>query len=82
MSTVCSTIPLSDVPSPISPCGICRQVIREFCAKNMPILMVPSDYNERVAQGKEDGIIETDLKELLPYDFGPEDLELPQQAQK
>ena len=30
--------------SPISPCGICLQVIREFCAPEMPILLVPGNY--------------------------------------
>ena len=59
---------------------MCRQVIREFCALNMPILMVPNDYDARVAQGKEDGVIETSLNELLPYSFGPEELELPRHA--
>ncbi|KAF7346186.1 Cytidine deaminase [Mycena sanguinolenta] len=35
---------VTDVPSTISPCGMCRQVIREFCALDMPILLVPGDY--------------------------------------
>ena len=45
----------------------------------MPILMVPADYEERVAKGKEDGVLECSLGELLPHSFGPEDLELPRQ---
>ncbi len=65
--------------SAISPCGICRQFIREFCAKNMPILLVPADYEERLAKGEGDGILETSIDELLPHGFGPEDLDLPRQ---
>ena len=28
---------------------MCRQVIREFCAQAMPILLVPGDYAARLA---------------------------------
>ena len=48
-----------------SPCGICRQVMREFCdPKEMRVLLVKTaeDYRERT------------LEELLPESFGPEDL--------
>ena len=44
----------------------------------MPILMVPADYESRIAKGEADGgIIETNIAELLPRSFGPEELELP-----
>ncbi|KAJ3545436.1 hypothetical protein NM688_g5627 [Phlebia brevispora] len=72
---------VTDVLSPTSPCGICRQFIREFCSKTMPILLVSADYDERVAEGKEDGVLETSIEELLPHSFGPEDLELPRKPQ-
>ncbi|KAI0081086.1 cytidine deaminase [Panus rudis PR-1116 ss-1] len=71
---------VTDVAQPLSPCGMCRQVIREFCAQTMPILLVPADYAERVAKGESDGILETSIGELLPHSFGPEDLELPRQG--
>ena len=48
-----------------SPCGICRQVMREFCApEDMLVIMArsPEDYIERT------------LEELLPLSFGPESL--------
>ena len=48
-----------------TPCGICRQVMREFCdPKEMRVLLArtPEDYKEMT------------LEELLPESFGPEDL--------
>ncbi|MBE5833502.1 MAG: cytidine deaminase [Butyrivibrio sp.] len=46
------------------PCGVCRQVIREFGKPDMKILLVktPDDYKEYT------------LEELLPESFGPENL--------
>ena len=49
-----------------APCGICRQVMREFCnPKEMKVILAKSvsDYKELT------------LEELLPLSFGPEDLE-------
>ncbi|KIK70447.1 hypothetical protein GYMLUDRAFT_32463 [Collybiopsis luxurians FD-317 M1] len=66
---------VTDVKSAISPCGLCRQVIREFCAQNMPILLVPADYPQ--PDSEKGGIKETSIGELLPDSFGPEHLELP-----
>lgn len=48
-----------------SPCGICRQVMREFCnPKTFRVIVAktPTDYKEYT------------LEELLPQSFGPEDL--------
>lgn len=48
-----------------SPCGICRQVMREFAnPKEMKVLLAktPEDY------------LEMTLEELLPFSFGPESL--------
>ncbi|WP_425446101.1 cytidine deaminase [Dethiothermospora halolimnae] len=46
------------------PCGVCRQVIREF-GKDIKVIVASSvdDYKEYT------------LEELLPNSFGPEDLE-------
>ena len=50
--------------NPAAPCGVCRQVLREFCADDMPVVF---------ADGKRN-YIESTLGELLPHSFGPEDL--------
>ncbi|KAI0701078.1 cytidine deaminase-like protein [Cytidiella melzeri] len=72
---------VTDVASALSPCGMCRQFIREFCAQSMPILLVPADHSEKVAKGDiNGGILETSIGELLPHSFGPEQLELPRQT--
>ncbi|KAJ7163376.1 cytidine deaminase-like protein [Mycena filopes] len=75
---------VTDVPAALSPCGLCRQVIREFCAQDMPILLVPADYPKAPGHDSEgkpgvsaDGVKETSIGELLPDSFGPEQLELP-----
>jgi cytidine deaminase len=41
----------------------------------MPILLVASNYDEAINDGKT--ILETTLDELLSHSFGPEHLELP-----
>ncbi|KAJ7784684.1 cytidine deaminase-like protein [Mycena metata] len=75
---------VTDVPSALSPCGMCRQVIREFCAPDMPILLVPADYPKPPGDESEGkpgftagGVKETSIGELLPDSFGPEHLDLP-----
>ena len=50
--------------SPAAPCGVCRQVLREFCKDDMPVVF---------ADGKRN-YIESTLGALLPHSFGPEDL--------
>lgn len=49
-----------------SPCGICRQVLREFVA--------PNNFYVIMAKNENDYVIKT-LEELLPMSFGPESLE-------
>ena len=49
---------------PISPCGACRQVIREFSDKDTVIILANRDGKYKI----------TSIEELLPYSFGAEDL--------
>lgn len=54
----------SDQAEPISPCGICRQFIREF-GTDTPVYMSSGDTSKVVCKT---------LAELLPMSFGPENL--------
>ena len=46
-------------PEPISPCGACRQVIREFSDNDTVIILANKDKKYKI----------TSLEELLPYSF-------------
>lgn len=48
-----------------APCGVCRQVMMEFCN--------PNEFQIVMANGK-DACVEILLKDLLPYGFGPSNL--------
>ncbi|KAK3942688.1 cytidine deaminase-like protein [Diplogelasinospora grovesii] len=54
----------TDITPPASPCGMCRQCIREFCAPSTPIVMFDKNDNFSIMR----------LDELLPLSFGPEAL--------
>ncbi len=45
------------------PCGVCRQVMREFCRDDFEIILVTSDK-----------VYSYTLSELLPVSFGPDNL--------
>ena len=49
---------------PTGPCGVCRQVMAEFCSLDMPVIIAksPADY------------ITMTMGELLPLSFGPANL--------
>ncbi|WP_442951562.1 cytidine deaminase [Paenibacillus sp. GYB004] len=53
-----------DTEGPISPCGVCRQVLLELCAPDMPVIManLKGDIARMTVSG------------LLPGAFGPKDL--------
>lgn len=51
--------------SPSYPCGVCRQVMAEFCNKDFVILT--ANQNRTI-------IVKNTLNELLPNSFGPKDL--------
>ena len=50
--------------NPAFPCGVCRQVLSEFCAPDMPVLC-GNAARERY---------QTTLGQLLPHSFGKKDL--------
>lgn len=56
----------TDGNAPCAPCGVCRQVMMEFCN--------PENFKIVLANG-EDRQLEFTLKELLPLGFGPANLE-------
>ena len=47
-----------------APCGVCRQVLREFCEDDFTILLGESD----------DSFKSVTLKDLLPLSFSPENV--------
>ncbi|MGP7819051.1 cytidine deaminase [Niallia sp. 01092] len=55
---------VADTNGPVSPCGVCRQVISEFCPKDMQVVLTN-------LQGE---ILTTTVGELLPLAFSSEDL--------
>ena len=57
--------PEGELLTPPTPCGVCRQVMMEFCD--------PETFRVLLAQGPEDYQRFT-LRELLPLGFGPKDL--------
>lgn len=50
--------------APAFPCGVCRQVMREFCDPDFYVVASDKDLN----------FVETTLEALLPMSFGPENL--------
>ena len=55
---------VGDGESPVTPCGACRQRLREFAAGETPVIVAD---RERVRA-------QFTLEQLLPHSFGPENL--------
>ncbi|BCU52434.1 hypothetical protein JCM2421_12060 [Staphylococcus auricularis] len=53
-----------DAEEPSSPCGACRQVLKELCDDDMPVYMT----------NQEGKMIEMTVAELLPLGFSGKDL--------
>ena len=47
------------VTAPCTPCGICRQVLSEFCDPDFPVILENGDGTEKIVK----------LSELLPHSF-------------
>ncbi|EER42408.1 cytidine deaminase [Histoplasma capsulatum H143] len=54
----------TDIVPGASPCGMCRQFMREFCPPSFPVYMYGGDGQYTVKT----------MGELLPNSFGPNDL--------
>ena len=55
----------TDADDLCAPCGVCRQVMMEFCN--------PEKFQIILANGK-DNCLQFTLEQLLPYGFGPDNL--------
>jgi cytidine deaminase len=55
---------IGDTPDPITPCGVCRQVLAELCAPDMPVILGNMKGTYRI----------TTVSELLPGAFTSRDL--------
>lgn len=55
---------IADTQGPVTPCGACRQVIAEFCAKDMKIILANFQGDMRTVT----------VAELLPLAFTAEEL--------
>ncbi|KOS13911.1 cytidine deaminase [Malassezia pachydermatis] len=62
----------ADTPEPCTPCGICRQVLREFCDQDTPVWMPWKDWTP--AHREQEHVLTLTLAELLPNSFGPNTL--------
>lgn len=58
---------VGDGPSLVTPCGGCRQKLREFAGPDTPVLVADAQGVQR----------QYTLEELLPHGFGPEHLGRP-----
>src|SRR5690606_39184035 len=50
---------IGDTDEPITPCGVCRQVMVELCAADMPVILCSTNGKQRM----------TTVSELLPGAF-------------
>ncbi len=56
---------VADTDRPCSPCGACRQVISEFCSKDMKVILT----------NLKGDVLETTVEGLLPGAFNAEDMD-------
>ena len=54
----------AEVLDDCSPCGVCRQVMSEFCKDDFKVICAKSEDDYRIEN----------LTEVLPYRFGPKNL--------
>lgn len=64
MKAIDTIVVVADTEGPVSPCGACRQVIKEFSTDNTTIILANLSREYKIM----------DMEELLPYGFGSSDL--------
>ena len=57
---------IADSPTPVPPCGGCRQKLAEFASAEVPVLLATTDGAQ----------MHTTVGDLLTYGFGPTNLEI------
>jgi cytidine deaminase len=62
--TITEVVVVTDGSTPGTPCGGCRQRLREFAGPDVPVHSVSSDGH----------VLTMTIAELLPHSFGPESL--------
>ncbi|WP_212972821.1 cytidine deaminase [Bacillus sp. J14TS2] len=55
---------IADTARPVPPCGACRQVLAEFCPRDMPVILTNLQGDQQ----------QTTVEELLPFAFTAEDI--------
>lgn len=55
---------VNDRDAAVTPCGVCRQALAEFCKPDMPVICASRNGDYRIHT----------LEELLPFSFGQQDL--------
>ncbi len=63
-TAILACVVVTPTPEPSSPCGICRQLLREF-GTDMPVF---------AASSVSDAVYAARLRDLLPLSFGPDNL--------
>ncbi|CAM4176225.1 cytidine deaminase [Jeotgalicoccus halotolerans] len=56
---------VTDAPEPASPCGVCRQVMKELCHDEMPVYLT----------SKSGEVIKRTVDDLLPLGFSGKDMD-------
>ena len=56
---------ITDADDPASPCGVCRQVLKELTHDEMPVYMLSKDKR----------VIKRTVDELLPLGFSGKDMD-------
>ena len=56
---------VTDAPGPASPCGVCRQVMKELCHDEMPVYLT----------SKSGEVIKRTVDDLLPLGFSGKDMD-------